>query len=404
MKPDTMRRIDYYIGSPLCFFGTVLMAVKRIFFRRRSKTPRNVLFIELSEMGSAILANPAMEKVISEECNIFFLIFKSNVKSIFLLNTVPTGNIFTIRDHSMITLIIDTFKFLIWVRKTKIDSVLDLELFSRYTALLNGFSGASNRIGFYKFYNEGLYRGRMLTKNVAFNPHIHISKNFLSLVHALFTEKMEFPFSKIIVDDNDIKLPQLKFSQSDQNKIWKKIRDHSSVTSKKVVIINPNASDLLPQRRWPQSHFKDLILTIINEFPDILVLLTGAKSEFDRIERLENSINHNNCINFAGQLSLMELLILYSISELMVTNDSGPAHFASITKIPTFIIFGPETPKLYGALGNATYIYSGLNCSPCVSAWNHRKTSCKDNVCLQIIEFSRVMSLIRPILLKSIKK
>jgi ADP-heptose:LPS heptosyltransferase len=70
----------------------------------------------------------------------------------------------------------------------------------------------------------------------------------------------------------------------------------------------------------------------------------------------------------------------------MVTNDSGPPHFAAITDMPSFVIFGPETPALYGSLGKTTPIYAGLACSPCVSAANHRKTACKDNVCLQVIK------------------
>jgi ADP-heptose:LPS heptosyltransferase len=57
----------------------------------------------------------------------------------------------------------------------------------------------------------------------------------------------------------------------------------------------------------------------------------------------------------------------------MVTNDSGPPHFAAITEMPTYVIFGPETPALYGSLGRTTPIYAGLACSPCVSASNQSK-------------------------------
>ena len=82
----------------------------------------------------------------------------------------------------------------------------------------------------------------------------------------------------------------------------------------------------------------------------------------------------------------------------MVSNDSGPPHFASVTDLPTYVIFGPETPSLYGALGNSTPIYAGLACSPCVSAGNHRKTSCTDNQCLKAIYPEQVLKAIRPTL------
>ena len=66
--------------------------------------------------------------------------------------------------------------------------------------------------------------------------------------------------------------------------------------------------------------------------------------------------------------------------------------------MPLFVFFGPETPKLYLPLGNATPIYSGLACSPCVSAANHRKTVCRDNICLQVITSAEVFDLLRPLL------
>ena len=101
-------------------------------------------------------------------------------------------------------------------------------------------------------------------------------------------------------------------------------------------------------------------------------------------------IGSDRCVNFAGKLKLVELPVLYSISRLMITNDSGPGHFSAITDMPTLVLFGPETPALYGSLGNSEAIYAGLACSPCVSAWNHRNTPCKDNVCLQAISVEQV--------------
>jgi len=94
----------------------------------------------------------------------------------------------------------------------------------------------------------------------------------------------------------------------------------------------------------------------------------------------------------------LNLPSLYSISICMITNDSGPAHFASITEMPTFVLFGPETPKLYGPLGQTTPIYAGLGCSPCVAATNHRQTPCIDNVCLKVIDPEQVYDLVKPTL------
>ena len=71
------------------------------------------------------------------------------------------------------------------MRKAKIDTVVDMELFSRYSGLLTGLSGARRRVGFHKFHAEGLYRGEMLTHRVNHNGHIHMAKNFICMVNAL---------------------------------------------------------------------------------------------------------------------------------------------------------------------------------------------------------------------------
>ena len=400
MNVDTMRRIDYWAGVPLC---ALLSGWLRLWHWLRPAgrlRPRRVLLIELSEMGSAILVDPAMRKLQANGSELFFLIFEKNAPSLHLLGTVPKENIFTLREDSLWHLAIDTLRYLRWVREKRIDSVIDLELFSRFTALLTGLSGASNRVGYHAFHNEGLYRGEMLTHRVAYNPHIHIGKNFIALVNALLSTREELPYSKTIIGDDEIRLAQVSIDTERQQALRDRIRDrHPDYDpAQRLVLINPNASELLPQRRWMPERYVEVMQRLLAEFDDILILITGAPSETQEAEQLRDLVDHPRCVNFAGALKLEELPVLYSIATLMLTNDSGPAHFSAITPLRTFVIFGPETPKLYGSLGNSTPIYAGLACSPCVSAANHRKTPCQDNVCLQAITVDTVLDRLRPAL------
>jgi ADP-heptose:LPS heptosyltransferase len=345
-------------------------------------------------MGSAILVDPAMQKIKRDAgAELFFTIFESNKASLKLLGTIPEENIFTIRESNLFLLAFDTLRFFWWTREQLIDSVIDLELFSRYTALLTGFSGATNRVGYYGFHNEGLYRGEMLTHRVAYNPHIHIAKNFVALTNALTSDHEETPYSKTLITDDDIKLRKAEIDDADQRTMHALVREcypeyESGIH--RIVLVNPNASELLVQRRWMPERYVQLVQEILDAYPDVIVLLTGAPSERDEAEGMSRAIERDRCINFAGKLKLIELPTLYSVATLMVTNDSGPGHFSSITDMPTFVLFGPETPSLYGSLGNFTPIYAGLACSPCVSAANHRKTACEDNVCLKAITVEQV--------------
>ena len=403
MNVNAMRAIDRFLGIPLCFIATV---VCKLFFRyKKGVKPSKVLFVELSEMGSAILADPAMRLVRQKyNAELHFIIFEKNKASLALLQTVPDENIFTIRPEGF-KLVIDTLRFLFWARRKKIDTTIDLELFSRYTALLTGFSGANNRVGFYRYHNEGLYRGEMLTHRIAYNYYNHISKNFIAMINSLDEKSDGNPYSKSLVKDDDISIVKAQANEGDKEKVRKAIDEVVGgswrTDTPRLLLVNANASDLLPQRRWPAEHFASFVNLMLLRYDDILALLTGAESDYPQAENIKIRVNDRRCVNFAGKVTLQELLPLYSISSVMVTNDSGPAHFSSVTDLETVIIFGPETPELYGSLGNSTPLFLGLSCSPCVSAFNHRKTSCVDNVCVKKITPESVALIVSGILDKS---
>ena len=402
LSVDTMRAIDRWVGVPLCALASpfVMLAdrIRGLFGVRTNQQPRRLLFIELSEMGSAIIVDPAMRDAQARGAEIFFLIFKSNQPSLTLLNTVSRDNTFTIDASGLWPLIRDTLRFLVAARVKKIDTVIDLELFSRFTALLTGLCGARRRVGYHIFHGEGLWRGNMLTHRVHYNPHIHIAKNFLSLVHAAFSSAQEHPFSKIAIADDRLRIAQAEIPPTTRQAVLQRIESLASQANMPfrhghtpLFLVNPNASDLLVQRRWAPERFSQLIDGLNARWPDCLILLTGSPSEKAYVEHVRTGSKTQRAINFAGHVRFDELPALYDLADVMVTNDSGPGHFSSVTKLHTVVLFGPETPALYGSLGKSIPITAGLACSPCVSAANHRKTPCMDNVCMQAIAVQQVL-------------
>ncbi|NOQ32373.1 MAG: glycosyltransferase family 9 protein [Helicobacteraceae bacterium] len=400
MNVDMMRNVDYYVGVPLCAITSAFKKIYHTVVSEATIKPHNVLLIELSEMGSAILVDPAMRKL-SENIDgeLYFVIFSKNAVSLNLLGTVKEENIFKIDESSIINLATSSLKFLKWCRKKNIDSVIDLELFSRFTALLTASCGAVNRVGFHAFHNEGLYRGDLLSKKVAYNAHQHISKNFIALVDTLLSKKDELPFLKREIKDEEVVIAKAPINPQIQTRVLEVIASkYEGFTKEKnpIILVNANASDLLPQRRWDKTNYAEVIKQILEFNENAIVLLTGAPAEHDGAQVLVDLVKSDRCINFAGAIKFLELPSLYYSSAFMLTNDSGPAHFSSITDMHTFVIFGPETPALYGSLGPTTPIYSHLSCSPCVSASNHRKTPCSDNQCIQVITPEWVFNVIKP--------
>ncbi|MFY8036734.1 MAG: glycosyltransferase family 9 protein [Cyclobacteriaceae bacterium] len=385
MTVDTMRRIDQNVGVLLCFLVVPFVWLLDLVRGRQPKSDtRRTLFIELSEMGSAIIVDPAMRKLRSEaNAEIFFAIFAKNYKSLVLLNTVPSENIFKMKSDNLFQLTGEVIRFIVWCRKKKITTVIDLELFSRFTALLSVFSGAQARVGFTNLHDEGLYRGNCINQKVRYNPHVHIAVNFVSLINkAMGLYENEYPTQAVPFES--LKLEQAAVDESAQATVRQKIKSlYPAWDRELLVLLNVNASDLLPQRRWPQENFAAVGRSILNEFPNTLIILTGSPAERDYVQKVNDSIAHDRCVNSAGVFQFEELVPLYQISTFMLTNDSGPAHFAATTPLKVFVLFGPETPALYLPIGgNAEPFYLGLPCSPCVSAANHRKTSCETRPCI----------------------
>jgi ADP-heptose:LPS heptosyltransferase len=382
-----MRKIDKWAGIPLCWLASMLSRIWHLFTPRKLPNTSRTLFIELSEMGSAVIVDPAMRKLRREtNAELFFAIFKDNARSLEILNTVPQENIFKMNSSNLLALFLSVIAFMRWCRKKKITCVIDLELFSRFTAMLCFLSGARARVGFASFHDEGLYRGSIINFPVRYNSHVHVAVNFVSLVNRAMN-KFHNPYSTVTLEEGDLDLVRADVHPASVAKVRSKIKSlYPPWRHEKIVLLNVNASDLLPQRRWQQENFATVARLLLEQFQDIIIIGTGAPSEKAYVQYVIDLCGNPRFINSAGVFAFNELVPLYSISELMLTNDSGPAHFASVTPLKVFVLFGPETPALYGPLGgHAEPFYLKLPCSPCVSAANHRKTTCETRPCISTI-------------------
>lgn len=386
MTVNTMRIIDRWVGVPLCFLLSPFCWFSDLIRSARRKKPdtRRSLFIELSEMGSAIIADPAMRKLRQEAgAELFFVIFRKNYKSLEILKTIPEDHVFKMNADNFFGLVGDVFRFLVWCRRKKISTIIDLELFSRFTALLGFLSGARARVGFTSLHDEGLFRGNLVNHPVRYNPHVHVSVNFVSLVNKAMG-LLDNAYATQPVSAEELQLAKADIPDPAMDNIRHKIRQlFPDWNNQPLVLLNVNASDMLPQRRWPQENFGVVGKQLLQQFPDIFIIMTGSPAEKEYVQKVTDMIGDPRCVNSSGFFSFDELVPLYAASTCMLTNDSGPAHFAAVTSLKVFVLFGPETPHLYLPLGgNAEPFYLGLPCSPCVSAANHRKTSCTARPCI----------------------
>lgn len=398
MSIKLMRCIDSWIGMPLCFLLTGINCILRLLaFRKKEKIiPKKILFIKLSEIGSIILLYPLLNKALKEcpEAEIFFLTFKKNKPLLQILDIVPYCNILTIKEESIHLFILDTLRAIRKLRKERIDIVFDLELFSRFTAILTYLSGATKKVGFYRYSMEGLYRGELLTHKVQYNCRLHVSKSYLSLWQAAKAKTKSTPDLEQKIEDKEVALPRFIPSDEAKRKVWAKLKGWGIEQDAKLLLLNPGEGNI-PLRDWPLENFITLTERLLEDSRNYIIII-GTLVAPKRVQLLSRSVSNKRCLDLTDKTTIPEVLSLCNIAKALIANDSGLAHLASLTPVKKFILFGPESPHIYSPLGDNTWIfYSDLSCSPCLSAFNHRKSACKNNKCLKMIEPDDVYEMIK---------
>jgi ADP-heptose:LPS heptosyltransferase len=391
---STLQHTDRWIGAPLC---AILTFVKRILERRRSPEPRQaqqILFVKFAEQGSTVLAYPAIHRateMVGRE-NVYFIVFEDNRFILDVMEIIPEENVITIPTTSPWALAVGALRAIVRVRRLNIDAAVDMEFLTRFSAMLTFLTGAKSRVGFHTFFGDGPYRGDLMTHRLLYNPHLHTSQMFDVMVEALTRDPAMLPTFDFTPPANPIfaKFQPQPGEIAEVDALLQ--RENPHLGSAPLILLNPNAGDLLPLRRWPPLRYIELARRLLERHPDLFIAFTGAPLEAAAINQLARDVGSSRVIPLAGKTTLRQVLVLYTRSEILVTNDSGPAHFASMTPIHVVTLFGPETPALFAARSpNASVLWAGIACSPCVNAYNNRQSVCRNNLCMQAITVDQVL-------------
>ena len=396
-----MRAIDYWVGIPLVFLVTVIDRLRRLAGLAPSPAgrPRNILFIQLAEMGTMVVAYPSLRKAreLYPDATLHFLCFTQVRPSVEILEVIPPGNIITIDSHSGWSLVRDTMRFLWRARHRHIDTVINMEAFVRYSSLLSYFSGACRRVGFHRFNVEGLYCGDLLTHKVIYNAHVHAAHTFLDLVHALGAPPDQVPRVKRPTSMDQLEVRKITSDPAAAAAVWRKLRAINPDIGPgcKLVVLNPNASARFPMRRLPLESFTELARCLLED-RQVFLLIMGVAGEKPDAQHICTELRSSRVLDLTGQTTLNELLHLFDVAHVLVSNDSGPPHFAALTRIHVVVFFGPEIPGRYRPLTSSLdAIHTGYSCSPCIGPHNQRQSPCNDNVCLKSIGIDEITQLVR---------
>jgi ADP-heptose:LPS heptosyltransferase len=402
MKLQTQRLIDRWLGQWLC---AAVSGWARLTQRgNTAAAPHNaqhILVIMLSEMGSMVLAGPmfALLRQRYPQATVHVLQLKKNQQVATLLRIAQPEHMHALDDSSLPRLLRSLWRVTRTLRAMPVDAVIDCELFSRISALMAYASGAPRLVGFTPHTQEGLYRGSFMTHAIPYNPYRHISQQFVALVDALQTAtaaptlpRTKWSLLQTLPEDSGMRV-DFEAGELETFKA-RLLRDFPQIAEPKLTLVYASGG-ILPERAWPQAHYVELVRGLCAA--GHAVGLIGLPEDTPLAKSIQAQLEGTAlCIDLTGYTkSIRELLMLFHQGQLLVTNDGGPGHFASLTPIRTFMFFGPETSRLYGPLSSRTTVFDlQIACSPCLSAYNHRLTFCDgDNQCLKRIEAAPVLAM-----------
>ncbi len=119
-----------------------------------------------------------------------------------------------------------------------------------------------------------------------------------------------------------------------------------------------------PAKRWLPERFAEAAAKI-SEQSSAQWILFGTKNDAAVGTQIATAIGEH-CVNRIGQTTLDQLIDELRQCRLLLTNDTGTMHLASLLGVPVVAIFGSTEPRLTGPLGNGHIVLRHhVECSPC---------------------------------------
>jgi ADP-heptose:LPS heptosyltransferase len=390
MRAHTKIKIDRLIGGPLCWLLNLLARCAGTVLRRDHRIPpadvQVICVAKYAGMGSILSALPLVI-ALKDRYPHAKLVFISSSKNAALLERVTTiDERLYVAEDSLKAVALSTLALCLRLWCLHPALYIDLELYSYYASLVAVLSGAKNRLGFYR--QSTAFKRGLFTHLVFFNTAVPVHELYLQLGYVADCSTPE------PVAENNGKR-QLCIQQRDRDEVQAVLNNWGKHPAP-LLVVNPNASDLCLERRWPLERFVAVITALLDKLPALSVALTGAPAEHAYVARLHTLLAsyEHRVANLAGKLSLGSLLALLERADCVLTNDSGPMHMAFTLSRPTVALFGPVHPKHYTMLADCTrtiIFYEPVVCSPCL---HHSDVPpCGgDNQCMKLIRTDGVIA------------
>jgi heptosyltransferase-2 len=142
-------------------------------------------------------------------------------------------------------------------------------------------------------------------------------------------------------------------------------------------------------KRWPLAKYQAIGAEAARSGARILLL--GGIGDGTLLDALGHSLGAP-VLGDTRHLSVAGLAAAVEACDLVISNDSGPAHLAAALKRPVIVLFGPTSPARWAPPGDQVRVLTrALECSPCS---NHGGAKCpiRTHACLEGLEVADVLA------------
>lgn len=306
---------------------------------------KNILAMNFGQMGDVILSLPALSALRAHfpDSDLTVMTGKPGaavVEASSLADEQIVVDRVALRDGKKVGSIAEIIRIIGEVRRRRFDLIVDLHSLSE-TNLLGFVSGAKARL-YANRENRSLDRlGRFRERPPVEDKSLHLTDRYLDVLKPLGIANARRDFTL------DIAAPL-------RDSVGTRLFAQANAETRKVgfAVGAGNVS-----RRWPLERFAELAGRLAGDSTTLAVFL--GPEEVDLRPEVESSFPPGTVI--ADSLSIKEFMAAASMLDVMVANDSGPAHIAAIAGTAIVMIMDSRGPLTYLPLAERLEVVNGAH-------------------------------------------
>jgi lipopolysaccharide heptosyltransferase II len=132
------------------------------------------------------------------------------------------------------------------------------------------------------------------------------------------------------------------------------VRDHlGEAGHHRLLVVHPGSGGR--RKVWPPERFGTALRSVLNQFPELRVVLLGGPAEEDLLEVINHTLERSmrpRVVNLGGQTDFARMGAVFQRAALVLCNDSGPMHLAAAVGAPGVALFGPTDPEIWGPVSS----------------------------------------------------